>query len=317
MSLDYNRVALFVNVVRAGSFTAAGDHLGLPKSSVSRSLTQLEKELGVRLLQRTTRKLALTDAGQAYYDAVSRAVASVDEADAAVRELGAEPRGRVRISAPPAFGNMDMANAFARFTRQHPGIRVEISISSRAVDLVSEGFDLAIRAGRLEDSTLIARRLGSAEAALFASPGYLRRRGRPKSIAELPAHDWILYRAHDGQAQLRLHDPDGGEHSVQVSAAIVSDDLPFCASAAEAGAGLALLPVHAVLNWLHAGRLEPVLPGWLHRGNSLYVVMPSTRQLPARVALVRDFLVEQLTRRMAESQARCTRARARRQSLAR
>src|SRR5437868_11763114 len=129
MSLDYNRVALFVSVARAGSFTAAGARLGLPKSSVSRSLTQLENELGVRLVQRTTRKLALTDAGQAYFDAVAGAVATVDEADAAVRELGAEPSGRVRLTAPPDMGTMGIADGFVRFARQHPGIRIEVSVS--------------------------------------------------------------------------------------------------------------------------------------------------------------------------------------------
>jgi DNA-binding transcriptional LysR family regulator len=312
MSLDYNRVALFVSVVRAGSFTAAGERLGLPKSSVSRSLTQLENELGVRLLQRTTRKLALTDAGHAYFDAVSSAVSAVDEADAAVRELGAEPRGRVRITTPPTFGTMSMAAAFARFTRQHPGIRIELSVSSRAVDLVAEGFDLAVRAGRLEDSTLIARRIGDSEKALFAAPAYLRRRGRPRSMADLPGHDWVLYRALDGRAQIRLRAPDGVEQSCEVSGALVADDLPFVLNAAEAGAGLALLPIHAAIKSAQAGRVEPVLPGWLERGSSVYVVVPSTRQLPARVALVRDFLVEHLTRKMNEAYTRCTKHQARR-----
>jgi DNA-binding transcriptional LysR family regulator len=306
MNLDYNRVALFVSVVRAGSFTAAGERLGLPKSSLSRSLTQLEKELGVRLLQRTTRKLALTDAGQAYYDAVAGPVAAVDEADAAVRELGAAPRGRVRITTPPTFGTMNMATDFARFARQHPGIRIEISVSSRVVDLVAEGFDLAVRAGRLEDSALIARRIGASEKALFAAPAYLRRRGRPRSPADLPAHDWVLYRAHDGRAHLHLHGADGAEVACEVSSGLVADDLLFVLSAAEAGAGLALLPIHAAIESLRAGRLEVVLPGWMETGSGVYVVVPSARQLPARVALVRDFLVEHLTRKMKDSYAHCT-----------
>lgn len=139
--MDYNRVALFVRVVRAGSFTGAGASIGLPKSSVSRSVSQLETDLGVRLLQRTTRKLSLTEAGQAYFDAVQAAVTGLDDADAAVRELGAEPRGRVRITAPPDSGGMDLAGIIARFSRKHPAIRLELSLTSRVVDSVAEGFD--------------------------------------------------------------------------------------------------------------------------------------------------------------------------------
>ena len=307
-TLDYNRVALFVQVVRAGSFTAAGAAVGLPKSSVSRSLSQLEKSLGVRLLQRTTRKLVLTDAGQAYYDAVQGAVAGLDEADAAVRELGAEPRGRVRITAPPDFGEIEMAAAFAQFTRKHPAIRLELSLTSRVVDLVAEGFDLAVRAGRLEDSTLIARKIGESESALFAAPAYLRRRGRPKTAAELPEHDWVLYRAHDGRSIIRLDGPEG-EHAFEATGSLVADELGFCLGAVEAGAGLALLPVELAGPSVQSGRLEHILPGFGHRGNAVYVVMPSSRQLPARVALVRDFLVEHLTRKLVESRARCTGAR--------
>jgi DNA-binding transcriptional LysR family regulator len=127
-------------------------------------------------------------------------------------------------------------------------------------------------------------------------------------VAELAAHDWVLYRAHDGRAQIRLTGPDGNEESCEVSAALVADDLPFCLGAAESGAGLALLPIHAVVESLRAQRLEPVLHGWLHTGNAVYVVVPSARQLPARVALVRDFLVELLTRRMEETHARCAKA---------
>jgi DNA-binding transcriptional LysR family regulator len=305
-SLDYNRVALFVRVVRAGSFTAAGAEVGLPKSSVSRSVSHLERDLGVRLLQRTTRKLALTDAGQAYFDAVQGAVTGIDDADQAVRELGAEPRGRVRVTAPPDFGATDMAAAFARFAQRHPAIRVELTLTSRVVDLVAEGFDLAVRAGRLEDSSLVVRRIGETEAGLFAAPSYVRRRGRPRALAELADHDCVLYRANDGKAVFTLQGPEGREESVMVTGSLVADDMGFCLAAAEAGAGIALLPIGVVVSAMQQRHLEYLLPGWLQRGHSLYVVMPSVRQLPARVALVRDFLVDHLTRKLAESAARCS-----------
>ena len=309
--MDYNRAARFVRVVKHGSFTAAAEELGIPKSSVSRSISQLESDLGVRLLHRTTRKLSLTDAGQAYYDAVVGAVAGLDEAESAARELGAEPRGPVRISLLPDLDANDLAAALARFNRRHPAIRLELSFSSRRVDLVAEGFDLAVRAGKLEDSSLVGRRIGGTDAALFAAPSYLRRRGRPRTIDELPEHDFVLYRGQAGRSTLHLTGPDG-EQSVEVTGPLVSDQLGFCAAATVAGIGMALLPTTIVLDTTRDGQLETVLPGWVGIGATLNVVMPSVRQLPARVALVRDFLVEHLKRKLDETNARAERARVQR-----
>jgi len=309
--MDYNRAARFVRVVKHGSFTAAAEELGIPKSSVSRSISQLERDLGVRLLHRTTRKLSLTDAGQAYYDAVVGAVAALDEAESAARERGAEPRGPVRISLLPDLDANDLAAALARFNRRHPAIRLELSFSSRRVDLVAEGFDLAVRAGKLEDSSLVGRRIGATDVALFAAPSYLRRRGRPRTIDELSEHDFVLYRAQAGRSTLHLTGPDG-ERSVEVTGPLVSDQLGFCAAATVAGIGMALLPTTFVLETARDGQLETVLPGWVGIGATLNVVMPSARQLPARVALVRDFLVEHLKRKLDETNARAERARVQR-----
>ena len=306
--MDYNRVAAFVQVVKSGSFTAAGAVVGLPKSSLSRSVASLEHDLGVRLLERTTRKLVLTAAGQAYYESVRAAVAGIDEADAAVRELGATPRGVVRVTAPPDLGK-DLAVELSRFARKHPAIRVDLALTSRSVDIVAEGFDLAIRAGKLEDSALIVRRVGVTDAGLFASSAYLRRRGRPKTFDELAEHDWVLYYAHAGRSVVRLSNAQGQERSVEVSGRLVADDMAFCCAAAEAGAGIALLPITVALEGTIAGRLEHILPEWLLRGATLNVVLPSGRFVPARVALVRDLFVDYLTRKLAESHARCRGAR--------
>ena len=302
--MDYNHVALFVRVVKAGSFTAAAQAVGLPKSSVSRSVARLEQEVGVRLLERTTRKLVLTAAGQAYYESVRAAVAGIDEADAAVRELGATPRGVVRLTAPPDLG-VELAAVLSRFTRKYPAIRVECALTSRTVDIVSEGFDLAVRAGRLDDSALVVRRIGITEAGLFASSAYLRRRGRPKSFEELPEHDWVLYHAHAGRSLIRLSDADNIERSVEVTGSLMADDIAFCCAAAEAGSGIAFLPVTLAIEPVLAGRLEHVLPNWMARGATLNVVMPSGRYVPARVALVRDLLVDFLTRKLEQSQRQC------------
>lgn len=308
--MDYNRVALFVRVIKAGSFTGAAAAAGLPKSSVSRSVSRLEQELGVRLLQRTTRKLALTEAGQAYYDAVSPSFATIEEADTAARAHGAEPRGAIRVSAAPDFGAL--ASTLALFSRQYPKIRVELSITSRYVDLVTEGFDLAIRAGRLPDSSLVARRIATTETGLMAAPSYLRQRGRPRSIAELSGHDWVLYRATGGRATLTLTGPDG-EQSFEVAASLVADDITFCRLAVESGAGLAMLPVHIAAESLAAGKLEQVLPRFTYGGASLFVVLPTARHIPTRVALLRDFLVEHLGTQLTQIHEGCERAR-RRQS---
>lgn len=304
--MDYNRVALFVRVIKAGSFTGAAVAVGLPKSSVSRSVSRLEQELGVRLLQRTTRKLALTEAGQAYYDAVSPSFATIEEADTAARAHGAEPRGTIRVSSAPDFGAL--SSALAQFCRQYPKIRVELSVTSRYVDLVTEGFDLAIRAGRLPDSSLVARRIAATETGLMAAPSYLRKRGRPKSIAELAGHDFVLYRATGGRAALTLTGPDG-EQSFEVTASLVADDITFCRMAVESGAGLAMLPIHIAAESLAAGKLEQVLPRFTYGGASLFVVLPTARQVPARVALLRDFLVEHLGKQLSQIHEGCQRAR--------
>jgi DNA-binding transcriptional LysR family regulator len=304
---DYNRVALFVRVVRTGSFTAAAAEAGIPKSSISRSVAQLEAELGVRLLQRTTRKLAPTAVGQAYYDAVASSVAIIDDAAADAGRHGTEPRGTVRITFPRDLG---LARTLARFSRKHPAIRIESTVTNRAVDLLAEGFDLAVRAAqKLEDSSLVARRIGASEMIMLASPSYLRRRGRPKRVAELAQHDFVLYRATGGRAPLALDGPAGERATVEVTASLVFDDLEHCRTAIEEGAGIALLPVAIAAGSPERDKLVQVLPGWGVAGASIYVVMPSARYVPARVALLRDFLVDDLRRRVVELDARCSASR--------
>jgi DNA-binding transcriptional LysR family regulator len=303
--MDYNRVGLFVQVVKSGSFTAAAAVAGLPKSSVSRSVSRLEEELGVVLLQRTTRKLALTEVGQRYYDTVAGSMAALDQAGNDARERGVTPTGTVRVTAPPDLAGLP--EAIARFTRQHAGIRVELTLTSRVVDLVTEGFDLALRAGRLPDSSLISRRIGSSEASVMAAPAYLRRRGRPRQLSDLSGHDWVLFRATGGRATLTLKGP-AGEEVVEVEGALVADDMGFCLQATEAGAGMALLPIHTAQEALRAGRIEQVLPAYSYGGASLFVVLPTSRYVPARVALVRDFLVDALGKQMAAVTQQCQRA---------
>jgi len=302
--MDLNDVPLFVRVVELGSFTAAAEALAKEKSSVSRAVTRLESDLGVRLLQRTTRKLALTDAGQAFYERVRVSMSGLDEAADAVRELGGEPRGTVRVAAPPDASSFGLPEVIAEFMERYPAIHVEIALGSRHVDLVAEGFDMALRAGRLSDSSLVARRIGGSDLALFASPEYLRRRGRPKRLVDLKKHDLILLRGRASQT-LTLTGPDGQE-SVEVSARLGADDMSFLARAAAGGAGIALIPAMIARSPALRGELEVVLPSYRMVGGALHAVLPSHAFVPARVALLRDFLIEKLGANLARAERECT-----------
>lgn len=305
--MDYNHVATFVRVVRAGSFTAAAKELRLPKSSVSRNVAHLEKALGVRLLQRTTRKLILTDVGRAYFESVSGSIETLEDAETAARDRDTTPSGRVRLTIPP---DTWLAALLAEFTLKHPAIQLDVVVTGRRVDLLNEGFDLAVRAGALESSDLVARRLPPVDSIVVASSEYLKARGRPRTVQELSQHDWILFRAVDGRARLTLNGPGGDSSTVEVTGRLTSDDLVFCRTAAELGAGLTLLPVPLLGASSMGGgsqkpRLEQVLPEWGQPGAQLSVVVPSSRYLPTRVAVLRDFLVDRLGRWIAEIQSRC------------
>lgn len=286
---DLGLVAVFVKVVELESFTAAASALGLPKSSVSRSVAQLEEGLGVRLLQRTSRKLSLTDAGRGFFDRVREPLNGVVDALDSAAESSRAPSGIIRITAPPDLGYTLLAAPLAEFLIEHPQIKIDLSLTSRVVDLVQERFDLALRATErgLEDSTLVARRLGGPRTGLFASPAYLKRRGKPRTAAELAEHDCILFRAHDGRTVWRLQGSKG-EERVTVSGPINVDDINFVRRAVAEGAGIGTLPVIA------ESEAVRVLPDYTLPGGALFLVMPSGRHVPARVALLRDFLIDKL-----------------------
>ncbi|HYQ25679.1 MAG TPA: LysR family transcriptional regulator [Polyangiaceae bacterium] len=295
--MDLNHVAIFARVVELSSFTAAAKQLGLPKSSVSRTVTRLEDELGVRLLQRTTRKLHVTEAGQAYFERARVALVALEEAASAATNLSAEPRGTVRISAPADIGVLNLGELVARFVRKYPLVHIEISLSSRFVDLVAEGFDLALRAGKMADSSLVARKIGVDSLGAFASSAYLRRRGRPKTVADLAGHDCVLFRGAHGKSEWRLTGPHG-EERVTVRGPLNADEMAFVQQAVAAGVGIALLPVIGVRLTATRGALPMpvrVLPEYTVGGSGLHVVSPSARFQSASVAAFRDFLIAELT----------------------
>jgi DNA-binding transcriptional LysR family regulator len=295
-SLDLNHVKTFVRVVDAGSFTAAARTLSLPKSSVSRRVSALEGALRVRLLQRTTRKLALTEAGRLYFERARAALGGLADASATVTDMSRDVAGPIRFTAAGDSTGM-LAGLFGEFLARHPKVQLDVVLTPRRVDLVAEGFDLALRAGRLSDSALVARRLGRFDLGLFASRAYLRKAGRPTRLAELARHRCIL-RGEASDRQLRLTGP-GGEETVAIDGPLVVHDMSFAVDAIVAGIGIGLVP-EIYLGWSGPrGRavrseLVRVLPEYGLIGTEVALVSPTKSYEPARVKLLRDFLADRL-----------------------
>ena len=283
---------VFARVVQTGSFTTAAAELGMPKSTVSRKVTELEERLKARLLNRTTRKLSLTDVGRTYYDYCARIAGEIEDAERAVSSLQETPRGLLRVTAPlnVAF----LAPIVSDFLKRYPEVRLELFCTGRTVDLIEERFDLGIRAGALADSTLIARSLGSVTWFLVATPGYLKKRGRPQSPDDLKEHDCMLFGGGSSGPGLRLH---SGDKSAQVvpSARMVVGDMDVLSAAATAGVGIAHLPAFRCLEDLRARRLERVLRAWNAPTTPVHVVYPSTRHVSPKVKSFVDHLTERMT----------------------
>jgi DNA-binding transcriptional LysR family regulator len=293
--VDLNRVAIFSRVVAEGSFTAAARALGLPKSSVSRSVALLEHDLGVRLLQRSTRALRLTDAGARLHDKASRALADLDEATAEASDREASASGVVRVTAPVDLGVAVLAPVVARFSRAHPSIRVELVLTARVVDLVGEGVDLALRVGVVQGAALVARLVAKIESGLYASRGYLAASGAPGKVEELGSHACVLFRGAHGAATWALSGPSGVRR-VRVAGRLDVDDLSAARKCVLAGAGIGLLPAILVAREVERGRLVRVLPEHSAEATPLHLAVPTARLLPKRVALLRDLLLSELPR---------------------
>src|SRR5512144_1676279 len=236
--MDLNLLSVFEAVARTSSFSRAARELGIPKSSASRGIARLEEELAVQLLFRTTRHVSLTAAGSGLYDRLTPLLRSLKAALGELPEREEMPSGRLRVTAPVDLGVLFLAEVVTRYTARYPAVSVELSLTGRVVDLVAEGFDVALRVGaRLQDSSLVARRAAPIVVRLYASPLYLARRGTPRAEEDLDAHDWIAFRA--GPDRLRAP-VLGGETGRK--ARIACDDLLFVRDAVRAGAGVAFLP---------------------------------------------------------------------------
>jgi DNA-binding transcriptional LysR family regulator len=290
--VDLNEILVFARVVQAGSFTAAAAQLGMPKSSVSRKVAELEERLKSRLLQRTTRKLSLTDVGRTYYEYCARIVGEVEDAERAVSSLQELPRGLLRVTAP--INAKFLGPIVSGFLKRYPEVRLELFCTGRAVDLVEERFDIGMRAGPLADSTLIARSLGSVAWFLVATPAYLKKRGRPKSPEDLKQHDCLFFGSGRDTMDLRLQNGDKSVH-VTLAARMIVSDLDILAAATTAGLGIALLPAFGCVDDIRARRLERVLRDWNTPSTPVQLVYPSTRHLSPKVKSFVDHVQSQMT----------------------
>jgi len=280
-------------VVELGSFTAAGDALGISHSIVSRQVRQLESQLGAQLLNRTTRRFALTAAGQEYYLASRDILDALDAADRAVAMHQAQPSGSLRINAPMAFGTLELASWLPDFSRQYPHIHIDLVCNDRIVDLIDDGFDVALRLARgLPDSTLVARQLASSRTLAVASPAYLDRHGHPATPQNLAQHNCLMYSSGDKPAQWSFTDGDGATHKVDVRGSLQANTSVALREAAMGGMGIAGAAAFIVRDALRSGQLVEVLPDYTLRPRTLYALYPHSRQLSPKVRVFVDFAVQ-------------------------
>ena len=293
--LDLNDIALFVQVVRSGSFAEAARRLGLPANTVSRRVQQLEAQLGTRLLQRSTRKLTLTSAGEAFHARCGDAVDGLLEAGQSLAAGSQTPGGLVRVAAPADLFDFFPMAWVAEFLAAHPKVRLDFVLSDAKADLIAERIDVAFRGGRLEDSGYVGRQVVAAgNDGLVASPDYLARRGMPTRLQDLAEHECISVMQPGGRSAWRLTGPDGVVHDVQFAARVGANTAQAMRKAALAGLGIALLPRTIARMDLQAGLLVPVLPQYQCTGFGLNVLYPSRRHLPVAVSVFIEFVVEKL-----------------------
>jgi DNA-binding transcriptional LysR family regulator len=294
-TMDLNRIAVFTRVLDEGSFTKAARVLGLPKSSVSRAIALLEQELGTRLLQRSSRKLSATEAGAAYYAQVAGALSAIDQANTCAAEQRKVPQGIVRVTAAFDAGMDVFIPIFTRFAAKYPSITIDLVLTGRLVDLSDEGFDIGVRVGPIRDQSLIARKVADIRHGLFAAGAYLKRRGAPVAVADLAAHDCVIFRGTRGKATWTLQS-DGRTESVEVSGPLAIDDMAAVRNAMVAGAGIAVLPPFACAREVASGAVQRVLPEWAGPTAPVNLIYPSSRLVPQRVVLLREHLLEELAK---------------------
>ncbi len=284
--------AVFVRVAEAGSFSMAARELGVSKATVSKRVAELEADLGVALLARTTRRTHLTEAGRRVLQRALRIVAEAQAAREEASDARTEPRGLLKVAAPTSFGIGYIGPIVAEFMGLYPEIDIDLSLSDLAVDLIADGYDIAVRIGAMPDSSLVARKLSPARRLLVASPAYLSARGRPTRPEDLSAHACFLYAHQPGAPFWRFAGPDGAKANVRVEPRLRYDNGDVIHAAVLAGQGLALQPDFLIWRDVAAGRLEIVLADWVLEPLSLHLLTPPGRVAPRKVRVFSDFVAD-------------------------
>lgn len=282
---------IFARVVEAGSFTAAADKLGLSRAAVSKRIMQLETHLGVRLLNRTTRRVAPTEIGLAYYDRCTRVLADVAEANQLVSRLHSEPRGTLKINAPMSFGTLHLGPAIVDFAASFPELRIGMTLNDRFIDMFDEGYDVAIRIAREADTTLMSRRIAPIRLVLCASPAYVAAHGAPQHPSDLVRHSCLHYSYFASGDEWRFTGPDS-DHAVKVAGPLSANNGDVLRQAALRGLGLTLIPSFLASSDLLDGRLLALMLDYRPQELSLLAVYLPSRRLSKKVTLLIEFLAE-------------------------
>ena len=281
---------MFVTVLETGSFAAAAQRLGTSSGQASKLVAKLESDLGVRLIHRTTRALSATEAGQAYFDRLRNLIDEFDALDTQTRNAAQLPRGKIRLSAPLSFGTIRLAPLLAEFAKAYPDIALEVHFSDRLVNLVDEGFDMAVRVGKPRDTTLIARKLCTSQLIVAAAPGYLAQRGTPQTPQDLTSHDCLI--------DTNYRDPHrwsfAQNQSVAVTGRLTFSNASACMIAAEAGLGIAASPDFVLAESLASGRLVRLLTQHEEPPMAVFALYPSGRHLALKMRVLIDFLAQHL-----------------------
>lgn len=287
-------MSIFVTVVNEGSFIRAAEKLQMSKAAVSRHINQLETRLNVLLLQRTTRRLAITEEGRIFYTQAKEILALIDEAEAQLFPHHSEPSGLLRINVPVSFGILHLAPLWKKFMARYPKIELDITLNDRSIDLLSEGYDLAIRIAHLKDSSLISRKLASTRIVVCASPAYLQQHGTPKNLTDLAEHQIITYRQQGAETDWRIRQDDGDIAIFRFKAAIQTNNGDTCRQIALHDGGVIRQPTFLVGDDLARGDLVEILPEYSQEKLGIYAVYPTRKFLPLRVRRLVDFLAQEL-----------------------
>ena len=288
--MELNELTAFVKVVQTGSFTRAAETLGTQKAYLSRVVTKLEDKLGVRLLERTTRSLSLTEVGREMFERAIGILGAVEDAERVAQRMQAEPRGLLKLTCGVEFGTIAVGRWINGYLQRYPQVNVAADFTGRLIDIVHEGFDLAIRVGTLSDSSLAARKLGDLHYGLFANPDYLMRRGTPQSPADLPQHDLIVFSGGSRRQSWRLIRGET-EQYMDIAARLCVNNSFAVREAASIGLGIAQLPLVVAAPYVEQGRLVPVLAEWKPPAVPVHALFPSTRYLTPKVRLFIDHAI--------------------------